>query len=93
MVVAMATTTMQLEASLRDELAGIARDDFAGVPLAEALRRLIREHRINKIMARYAELRSDPQEWASYRAEASLTDAAASDGLPAGNEEYPEYNE
>jgi hypothetical protein len=44
-------------------------------------------------MARYAELRSDPQEWASYRAEASLTDAAASDGLPAGNEEYPEYNE
>jgi formate-dependent phosphoribosylglycinamide formyltransferase (GAR transformylase) len=93
MVVAMATTTMQLEASLRDELAGIARDDFAGVPLAEALRRLIKEHRINKIMARYAELRSNPQEWASYRAEASLTDAAASDGLPAGNEEYPEYDE
>jgi hypothetical protein len=54
---------------------------------------LIKEHRINKIMARYAELRSNPQEWASYRAEASLTDAAASDGLPAGNEEYPEYDE
>lgn len=84
---------MQLEASLRDELAEIAKTDFAGVPLAEALRRLIREHRINKIMTRYAELRSDPQEWAGYRAEASLTDAAAGDGLPAGSEEYPEYNQ
>jgi hypothetical protein len=89
----MATTTMQLEGSLRDELAEIARDDFAGVPLAEALRRLIREHRVNKIMTRYAELQSDPQEWASYRAEASLTDAAAGDGLPPGRDEYPEYHE
>jgi hypothetical protein len=89
----MPTTTMQLEASLRDELARIARDDFGGVPLAEALRRLIREHRINKIMARYAELRSDPREWACYRAEALLTDAAAGDGMPVGSEEYPEYDQ
>jgi len=89
----MATTTMQLEGSLRDELAEIARDDFAGVPLAEALRRLIREHRVNKIMTRYAELQSDPREWASYRAEASMTDAAAGDGLPPGSDEYPEYHE
>lgn len=87
------TTTMQLDGSLRDELAEIARQDFAGVPLAEALRRLIKEHRVSKIMARYAELQSDPQEWASYRAEASLTDNAAGDGLPLGREEYPEYNE
>ncbi|MPZ26454.1 MAG: hypothetical protein GEV12_08345 [Micromonosporaceae bacterium] len=93
MVVAMATTTMQLDGSLRDELAEIARNDFAGVPLAEALQRLIREHRVNKIMVRYAELQSDPQEWASYRAEASLTDAAAGAGLPPGRDEYPEYNE
>lgn len=89
----MATTTMQLEGSLRDELAEIARSDFAGVPLAEALRRLIREHRINKIMERYAELQSDPQEWASYRAEASLTNNAAGDGLPSGGDEYPEYQD
>jgi hypothetical protein len=43
---------MQLEVGLRDELAEIAKTDFSGVPLAEALRRLIREHRINKIMER-----------------------------------------
>jgi len=89
----MAITTMQLDGGLRDELAEIARHDFAGVPLAEALRRLIKEHRVNKIMKRYAELRSDSQEWGSYRAEAALTDNAASDGLPLGREEYPEYNE
>lgn len=89
----MATTTMQLDGSLRDDLAEIARQDFAGVPLAEALRRLIKEHRINKIVARYAELRSDPQEWASYRDEASWTDRAAGDGLPPGSDEYPEYNQ
>lgn len=83
---------MQLDTGLRDELAEIARHDFAGVPLAEALRRLVKEHRINRIMARYAELRSDPQEWASYRAEAQLTDNAAGDGLPPGRDEYPEYN-
>lgn len=89
---AMATTTMQLDGRLRDELAEIARNDFAGVPLAEALRRLIREHQVNKIIMRYAELRSDPQEWATYRAEASLTDNVAGDSLPLGRDEYPEYN-
>ncbi|MGE5828346.1 MAG: hypothetical protein ACM30G_08270 [Micromonosporaceae bacterium] len=88
----MATTTMQLDAGLRDELAEIAKSDFSGVPLAEALRRLIKEHRINKIIARYAELQADPQEWADYRAEARLTDNAAADGVPAGRDEYPEYN-
>jgi hypothetical protein len=88
----MATTTMQLDGGLRDELAEIARHDFAGVPLAEALRRLIREHQVSKIMKRYAELQSDGHEWASYRAEASLTDNAAGDGLPPGRDEYPEYN-
>lgn len=83
---------MQLDVTLRDELAEIARHDFGGVPLAEALRRLIREHRVNQIMARYAELQADPREWASYRAETRLTDNAAADGLPPGQPEYPEYN-
>jgi hypothetical protein len=91
-VLSMATTTMQLEAGLRDELAEIAKNDFSGVPLAEALRRLIREHQINRIMARYAELQTDPDEWATYRAEARVTDNAAADGLPSAQEEYPEYN-
>jgi hypothetical protein len=89
---AMATTTMQLETRLRDELAEIAKNDFSGVPLAEALRRLIKEHRINRIMARYAELQADPDEWSAYRAEARLTDNAAADGLPSARDEYPEYN-
>ncbi|ROO62413.1 hypothetical protein EDC02_4390 [Micromonospora sp. Llam0] len=89
----MATTTMQLDSGLRDELAEIARRDFAGVPLAEALRRLIREHQVNKIMTRYAELQSDQQEWARYRAETSLTDNTAGDGMPPRRDEYPEYNE
>jgi hypothetical protein len=89
----MSTTTMQLDTGLRDELAEIARRDFSGVPLAEALRRLIREHRVNGIMARYRQLQADPEAWASYRAEAKLTDNAASDGLPPGADEYPEYNQ
>jgi len=88
----MATTTMQLDSELRDELAEVAREDFRGVPLAEALRRLLREHRINRIMARYEELRADPEEWASYQAEAGLTDSAAGDGLPSASDEYPEHN-
>jgi hypothetical protein len=92
-VEAMPATTMQLDSGLRDELAAIAKEDFSGVPLAEALRRLIREHQLNKIMARYAELQSDPQEWASYRAEMQLTDNAAADGLPPGRDEYPEYHQ
>ena len=50
------------------------------------------EHQIHEIMARYAELRADPDEWAAYGAEAQLTDNAAADGLTATSEEYPEYN-
>lgn len=84
---------MQLDTNLRDELAEIAKHDFSGVTLAEALRRLVKEHRVNRIMARYAELQADPQEWASYRAEARLADNAAGDGLPAGRDEYPEYHQ
>jgi hypothetical protein len=88
----MATTTMQLDTELRDDLAEVARTDYHGVPLAEAVRRLLREHRINRIMARYEELRADPAEWASYHAEARLTDNTAGDGLPAARDEYSEHN-
>jgi hypothetical protein len=88
----MATTTMQLPSELRDDIAEVARTDYHGVPLAEAVRRLLREHRINRIIARYEELRADPTEWASYHAEARLTDNAAGDGLPSARDEYPEHN-
>jgi hypothetical protein len=46
--------------------------------------------RINRIMRRYGELRADPDEWASYQAEAWLTDNVAGDGLPDARAEYPE---
>ncbi|MBB2505255.1 hypothetical protein [Amycolatopsis echigonensis] len=88
----MATTSMQLDSGLRDELAEIAERDFHGVPLGEAVKRLVREHKLNRIMRRYEELRADPEEWASYQAEARLTDNAAGDGLPDAAEEYPEYS-
>ncbi|HEU0128585.1 MAG TPA: hypothetical protein VFQ48_08280 [Pseudonocardiaceae bacterium] len=88
----MATTTMQLDTALRDQLAHIAQRDFSGATLGEALQRLVVEHRINQIMFRYEQLRADPDEWASYRAETQLTDNAAGDGLPPARDEYPEYN-
>jgi hypothetical protein len=88
----MATTTMQLDSGLRDDLAEVARTDYHGVPLAEAVRRLLREHRINRIVARYEELRADPAAWADYSAEARLTDSVAGDGLPSARDEYPEHN-
>jgi hypothetical protein len=82
---------MQLDSGLRDELAEIAERDFHGVPLGEAVRRLVTEHKINRIMQRYEELRADPEEWASYSAEARLTDNAAGDAVAGAGEEYPEY--
>ena len=39
---------------------------------------------------RYEELRADPDKWASYQAEARLTDNVAGDGLLAACAEYPE---
>jgi len=83
---------MQLDSGVRDDLAEIAERDFQGVPLGEAVRRLVKEHKINRIVRRYEELRADPEDWAGYQAEARLTDNAAGDGLPDAYEEYPEYN-
>jgi hypothetical protein len=84
---------MQLDGELRDELAKIAERDYHGVPLGEAVRRLVREHQIDRIIRRYDDLRADPDEWASYRAEAHLTDSSAGDGLPDARQEYPEFNQ
>lgn len=82
---------MQIDSGLRDELAEIAERDFHGAPLGEAVKRLVKEHKINRIMQRYEALRADPEEWANYQAEARLTDDSAGDGLPDALEEYPEY--
>jgi hypothetical protein len=86
----MGVTSMQLDSGLRDELAEIAERDFGGVPMGEAVKRLVREHKINRIMRRYEELRADSDEWASYQAEARLTDNVAGDGLPDARAEYLE---
>jgi hypothetical protein len=89
----MATTSMQLDTGLRDELAEVAEQDFHGVSLGEAVRRLLKEHKINRIIRRYEELRADPDEWASYQAEARMADRVGCEGLPDAREEYPEYNQ
>jgi len=83
---------MQLDSSLRDELAEIAEQDFRGAALGEVVGRLVREYKIQRIIRQYEDLRADPEAWADYQAEASLTDRVAGDRLPAASEEYPEYN-
>lgn len=79
MVTAMATTSMQVDSRLRDELAQIAEDDFGGVPLGEALRRLVVAHRVAKIVIRYEQLRADPEQWADYTGELDEWDITTGD--------------
>lgn len=86
----MGITSMQLDSELRDQLAEIAERDFGGVPLGEAVSRLVKEHKINRIMRRYEELHADPDEWASYQTEARLTDNVAGESLPDARAEYSE---
>lgn len=81
---------MQLDSHLRDELAKLAAEAFQGVPLGEAVNRLIKEHKINRIVRRYEELRADPQEWGSYAAECAEWDVTGGDGLPDAGAEYPQ---
>jgi len=92
-VEAMAMTSMQIDSKVRDELAKVAEADLGGVSLGEAVRLLVTEHHIAHINRRYEELRADPEEWASYTAEARLTDGVAGEGLPGARDEYPEYNQ
>ncbi|WP_212612457.1 hypothetical protein [Pseudonocardia hierapolitana] len=86
----MATTSMQIDSGVRDELAELAARDFQGVPLGEVVRQLVREHKINQIVRRYEELRADPDEWASYQAELDEADGTVGDGLPDAAGEYSE---
>lgn len=87
----MAATSMQVDSAVRDELAEIAARDFHGASLGETVRALVKEHKINRIMRRYEELRADPEAWAGYQAEARLTDHVAGESLPDASQEYPEY--
>jgi hypothetical protein len=53
---------------------------------------MVTESMLLGVLAGYERLRADPEEWASYQAEARLTGNAAGDGLGNAAEEYPEYN-
>jgi hypothetical protein len=86
-------TTMQIDSGVRDELARVAEEDLGGVSLGEAVRQLVVEHHVAHINRRYEELRADPDEWASYAAEARLTDNVAGETLPGARDEYPEYDQ
>lgn len=72
-------TSIQIDIKVLGELAKVAERDLDGVSLSEAVHLLIVEHRFTRVTQRYDELRSDPEEWASY-------------GLSDAREEYPEYN-
>jgi hypothetical protein len=73
------TTTIKIGAALRDRLASLAIDDYGGVTMAEALRRLIAEHEERAVLVAYDRLRADEEEWASYQDESRLADNAAGD--------------
>ncbi|HMA46951.1 MAG TPA: hypothetical protein VKP11_07100 [Frankiaceae bacterium] len=77
------TTTLKVQAEVRDALARVAAEDFGGATLSEAVGRLLAEHeevRVRRqIAAAYARLRSDPQQWRSYVDELDEWDAVACD--------------
>jgi hypothetical protein len=80
MLVDMGMTTIKITTELRDRLGRVAAG-YGGVTLAETLQRLVDEHEEQAVLAAYERLRADDQEWASYRAEARLTDNTAGDWL------------
>jgi len=75
----MGMTTIKISGDLRDQLAGVARDDYGGATLADTLLRLLAEHEERAILAAYDRLRADEDEWAAYRDESHLTDQLAGD--------------
>jgi hypothetical protein len=60
-------TTMRVSEESRDTLARIARTEYGGATLDEALRRVLFEH---DALASVQRLAADPQALAEYRAEA-----------------------
>lgn len=75
---------------------GPARADrrarLPGVPLNEALERLIEEHEVGAAITAYDRLRSDADRWADYQAELAEWDVTVGDGLPNAQAEYPGEN-
>ena len=81
----MAVTTIKLQSEIRDRLARVAAEDYAGATLSDAVARLLAEHeeaRLNQEMITgYDRLRENPEQWASYQAELDEWDVTTGDGL------------
>jgi hypothetical protein len=80
----MSITTVKMPTAVRDKLAQVARADYGGAPLGEAVERLLAEHEEaqlrREVAAGYARLQEDPGEWAAYLAELDEWDAVTADG-------------
>lgn len=61
-----APTTIKVPVDVRDERARVAREDFDGATLAQAVRSLLEEHTKQTILEAYEQLRARPDDWASY---------------------------
>lgn len=80
----MTVTTIKIQDKVRDDLARVAARDYPGATLSDAVGRLLAEHdqeRLRRSMsAAYAELRGDPDRWASYTAELDEWEGVTADG-------------
>ncbi|MGH3256194.1 MAG: FitA-like ribbon-helix-helix domain-containing protein [Streptosporangiaceae bacterium] len=87
----MATTTIRVEPDVRDRLA--ARAEAHGRSLGAELRAMLDEMMWQGIEAGYRRLAAQPEDMATYQAEAvKWTSAGLSDLAATAAEEYPEYN-
>lgn len=88
----MRSTTIRVDVQVHDRLAVLAEAHHRS--LGDEIAALVSdaEERAwwDEVHAGYARLRSEPQAWADYLAEAGEWDATAADGL-ADADEYPEY--
>ncbi|QGK71777.1 hypothetical protein GIY23_21680 [Allosaccharopolyspora coralli] len=73
------STTIKVNPSTRDRLAGVAREQ--GVSNDTALQRLIDEHEMHQVHAAYARLQEDSQAWADYNHDLDGWDSTVADGL------------
>lgn len=79
----MPVTTMKLHSKVRDRLARVAAEDYAGATLSEAVARLLAEHdearTRQQISLAYARLKDDPDQWVGYLAEIDEWDGVTGD--------------
>jgi hypothetical protein len=79
----MSVTTMKIQSAVRDRLARLAAEDYAGATMSDALAQLIAEHEQDRIRrqiaAGYARLQDDPEQWAGYVGELDEWDGVTAD--------------